>query len=409
MKITHSNRWFPRYLLLPAALLLSCLASAAAAGGVKFRILHNFTGGNDGGGPVLFASLAIDRSGNLYGAGGGGSKKNCDGYGCGVIFEMIRQAGGKWSEDVLYNFDSLKNVDSPLAVDHQGDLYGCTGDYGPMFELTPGSPHWTFNPIWPLGCIGPVGLITDTAGDLYGEFGNASSGGVSELSPSPNGWVYTNLYEFCQQQGCPDGDFPLAPFSWDSKGNLYGTTYFGGYAHDGCSNCGVAFQMTPNGDGTWTYHVMHRFSAHNDGAYPYGSLTVDASGAAYGTTTHAGPYGNGSVFKLTPAKDGQWKLSALYGFPNENNGLAPGSNLVFDKAGNLYGTAGSPACNGGCGVIFKLSPQKNGKWNYSVLHRFSMTDGDYPNGLTMDGEGNLFGTTRGGGKYGYGVVFELTP
>jgi uncharacterized repeat protein (TIGR03803 family) len=166
--------------------------------------------------------------------------------------------------------------------------------------------------------------------------------------------------------------------------------------------------MTPNGDGTWTYHVMHRFSSHNDGAYPNGSLTVDASGAAYGTTTHAGPYDNGNVFKLTPADD-QWKLTVLYGFPNSDNGFAPGNDLVFDKAGNLYGTAGSPACNGGCGVIFKLSPQKNGKWNYSVLHRFSMTDGDNPNGLTMDGEGNLFGTTRGGGKYGYGVVFEITP
>jgi uncharacterized repeat protein (TIGR03803 family) len=115
------------------------------------------------------------------------------------------------------------------------------------------------------------------------------------------------------------------------------------------------------------------------------------------------------VFKLTPAKEGQWKLTVLYGFPNENNGTTPGSNLVFDKAGNLYGIAGTPACGGACGVVFKLSPQKNGSWSYSVSHRFDLTDGDFPNGLTMDSQGHLYGTTRGGGKFGYGVVFEITP
>jgi len=391
-------------LLFLVAVLLGLTASAGAK--TKFRILHNFTGGNDGGGPVLFAALAIDDSGNLYGAGGGGNEKNCDGYGCGVIFEMVRHGSSKWSENVLYNFGTLKNVDSPLAVDSQGDLYGCTGEYGPMFELTPGSGQWTFNPIWTSGCQGPVGLILDGGGNLFGGFGNGSDGGlVGELSPSPNGWVYTDPYHNCQQSSC--GYDTLAPFSWDAKGNLYGTTYDGG---DPDCNCGVAFQVAPNGDGTWTYHVMHRFSYHKDGGDPYGSLTVDAAGNAYGTTTHAGPYGDGNVFKLTPTKDGRWKLTVLYGFRNyKKDGLAPGSDLVLDKAGNLYGIAGSINCNGTCGLIFKLSPQTNGKWKYSVLHRFNLSDGDFPNGLTADSQGHLYGTTRLGGKYGYGVVFEITP
>jgi uncharacterized repeat protein (TIGR03803 family) len=252
-------------------------------------------------------------------------------------------------------------------------------------------------------------LTLDRTGDLYGYIGLGAygEGAISELSPGSSGWTLTELYSFCSKSSCPDGVDPVAPFSWDSKGNLYGTTYDGGYPYPKCS-CGVAFQMTPNGDGTWTYHVLHRFTHGSDGGFPLGSVTVDASGAVYGTTTHGGPYGNGNVFKLVQ-EGSRWKLSVLYGFPNSDNGFAPGNDLVFDKAGNLYGTAGSPACNGGCGVIFKLSPQKNGKWNYSVLHRFSMTDGDYPNGLTMDDEGHLYGTTRGGGKYGYGVVFEITP
>jgi uncharacterized repeat protein (TIGR03803 family) len=255
-----------------------------------------------------------------------------------------------------------------------------------------------------------VGLIPDRTGDLYGYIGlgEYGEGAISELSPGSSGWTLTELYSFCIKSSCPDGDYPVAPFSWDSKGNLYGTTYDGGYPYPKCS-CGVAFQMTPNGDGTWTYHVLHRFTHGNDGGFPLGSVTVDASGAVYGTTTHGGHYGNGNVFKLTPTTDGHWKLTVVYGFPDASDGAVPSGDLVFDKAGNLYGTAGSTACNGSCGVIFKLSPQKNGKWNYSVLHRFSMTDGDYPNGLTRDSEGNLFGTTTGGGKYGYGVVFEITP
>jgi len=398
------------HILLLTAILSAALTPGAAAAASKFRILHDFTGGDDGGGPVLLAALAIDSGGNLYGAGGGGSERNCDGYGCGVIFEMVRQQGSKWAEVVLYNFASLKNADSPLALDSQGNLYGCTGDYGPMFELKPGSAQWNFNSIWPSGCIGEVGLILDGVGNLYGEFGNGTTGGVSELSPSPNGWIYTNLYEFCPSGwNCRDGQTPEAPFSWDAKGNLYGTTYSGGLVNypDCGGYCGVAFQMTPNGDGTWAYHVMHRFSGH-DGCDPYGSLTVDAQGSAYGTGG-CGRTRNGVVFRLSQTSRGQWRETLIYDFGNGNNGFGPESDLVLDKHGNIYGIANSSACNGACGLAFKLGLQKNGRWKYTVLHQFNGTDGDLPNGLTMDRQGNLFGTTTGGGTYGYGVVFEITP
>ena len=344
----------------------------------KFRVLYNFRDGSDGAYPVPFAALAIDKGGNLYGAtqAGGDIKNNyCEGYGCGVIFELSPSGDGRWKEGVLFEITNPVaegEFDSQLALDAQGDLYGCTENYGPMFEMTPRSPQWTFNPIWPGGCIGPVGLILDSLGDLYGEFGKGSTGGISELSPSSDGWAYTNLYEFCPSgQNCRDGDDPLAPLSWDSKGNLYGTTYDGGYPYPKCS-CGVAFQMTPNGDGTWTYHVLHRFTFGNDGGHPGSGLTLDASGNAYGTAIYGGPYGNGDVFKLAPTKSGPWKLTVLYGFPNGTNGAAPVGNLVFDKAGNLYGIAGSSTCNWTCGLVFKLAPQKNGKWKCSVVHRFNM-------------------------------------
>lgn len=406
-----------RFVLTTVILVSLVLAVTPLAGAAdnRFIVLHNFTGGNDGGGPVPFAALAMDAKGNLYGAGGGGSIRNCEGWGCGVIFEMVRGTKGIWKEKVLFDSgDPWTNgiFDSPLAQDSHGNLYGCTSRYGthaPMFELTPGTPQWTFNPIWPSGCGGYVGLILDSADNLYGEFGSDFNGDIAELSPSSNGWVYTKLYEFCPSgSNCRDGIRPLAPFSWDAKGNLYGTTYNGG--DPPCYSCGVAFQMTPNGDGTWTYHVLHRFENHNDGSNPGTGLTVDASGSAYGTAIFGGPHGNGDVYKLTPMNNGRWKLTVLYGFPNPNNGWAPVANLVFDKTGNMYGIASGPSgCGYICGVVFRLSPQTNGTWKYSVVHRFTGSDGNFPNGLTMGSQGNLFGTTQAGGKYGYGVVFEITP
>jgi hypothetical protein len=101
----------------------------------------------------------------------------------------------------------------------------------------------------------------------------------------------------------------------------------------------------------------------------------------------------------------------LYDFPSIELGGAPGDNLLFDKAGNLYGVAGggSSSCAGTCGVVFKLTPESGGKWKYGLAHKFNGQDGDSPNGLTMDASGDLYGTTMSGGTYNYGVAFEITP
>jgi uncharacterized repeat protein (TIGR03803 family) len=384
---------------LAAILILAC--GFPAAGKTKFKVLHNFTGSIDGGNPILFAPLAADKQSNLYGAtyrGGTG----CGGVGCGVVFRTARGADGKWSDSVLFDLaDTQGGFDSPLALDSQGNLYGCTkGSGNTTFQLTPGFPQWNFNAILPSGCLGPVGLLFDGKGNFYGD-------DIDEISPTANGWVDTNLYTPCQQKGCPDGYDPLAPFSWDSKGNLYGTTYAGGYPYPGC-NCGVVFQLTPNGNGTWTYHVMHRFTYGDDGCSPYGGLTVDAGGIAYGTAG-CGPTRHGVVFKMTQTGKNRWKETVLYDFGNGNHGFGPESDLVLDGAGNIYGIANSNACGGLCGLVYELAPQKGGKWKYSVLHQFGMTDGDIPNGVTTDSEGRLYGTTMFGGKYGYGVVWQITP
>jgi hypothetical protein len=170
--------------------------------------------------------------------------------------------------------------------------------------------------------------------------------------------------------------------------------------------------MTPNGDGTWTYHVLWRFAkSGTDGYYPYAGLTVDASGNAYGLTSAGGKYGTGTFFKLTRTKTGPWKETILYQFPNCADGCGPSFTLVPDEAGNLYSSgAGGLDCGGiSCGTVFKLAPQKNGTWKYSVVHKFNGNDGAFPYGVTLDDKGNVFGTTMNGGKYNMGVAFEITP
>ena len=132
---------------------------------------------------------------------------------------------------------------------------------------------------------------------------------------------------------------------------------------------------------------------------------LDAAGNVYGTTVQGGKgcdgVGCGTVFELSRDANGKWKETILWDFKLGKSGTAPIAGLVFDRAGNLYGVAnggGDPNCE--CGVVFKLTPSGNGQWSYKILHRFIGSDGyDAESTLTIDGEGNLYGTTVAGGKY----------
>jgi uncharacterized repeat protein (TIGR03803 family) len=139
-------------------------------------------------------------------------------------------------------------------------------------------------------------------------------------------------------------------------------------------------------------------------------LALDASGNLYGTTADGGTTGSGVIFKLSPASGGKWHESILYNIPGGAEGDEPAAGVVMDQAGNLYGTtiAGGSGCD--CGVVYELSPGKNGEWKYTVLHTFVGSDGAEPDAnLILDGKGNLYGTTATGGSGGAGVAFELTP
>lgn len=416
------TRTLSNTLKLAVTLLSITLAPTAWAAGSNYKVIYNFYGesgvpGPNGGLPALFQALAIENNGNLFGAAAGGLSWGCNGP-CGVVYEMTPKANGKWRESVLFTFQGGQNgygePVTSLALDSQGNLYGGAlggkQGYGSfLYQLSPGGGDWNFNVIEDPGTT--IGLIPDAQGrNLYGFWGDS----IQELSLGSDGWRQKLLYDLCPSgASCKDGDRPLVPLSWDAKGNLYGTTYDGGFNYPQCY-CGVAFQLTPNGGGTWTYHRLHIFGTFNgDGMYPYGGLTVDTAGNVYGTATHGGVNQRGTVFKLTKMADGHWKETIIFDPPASCNCTSPANQLLFDKAGNLYGTAASfETCiigGNACGEVFKLSPQKNGKWKYSLVHLFRGPDGEYPNGLTMDKQGRLYGTTMLGGKYDFGVVFEITP
>lgn len=263
------------------------------------------------------------------------------------------------------------------------------------------------------------GLIFDSAGNMYGvtELGGQTicsrstygCGVVYEMSPNgTGGWMETPLYAFT---GLTDGNFPTNNLVMDAVGNLYGVTVTGG---DSLCNspygCGVVFELTPGSSG-WTETVLHTFTGGiTDGTGP-NSLIGDAAGNLYGTTALGGVSNSGTVFKLSNGSSG-WTESVLFSF----DGAMQGSNangLALDSSGNLYGTTGfggnNSFCHQGCGVVFKLS-RVSGRWLPSLTHVFHFADGAKPaSNLVFDAAGNLYGTAQDGGAYKYGAVFEIQP
>jgi uncharacterized repeat protein (TIGR03803 family) len=214
------------------------------------------------------------------------------------------------------------------------------------------------------------------------------------------------LYAF---QGGKDGEFPNSNLIFDSSGNLYGTTLEGGgstacnaYNYDGC---GAAFKLSPNSSGGWTETILYGFQGGSDGWLPSSGLIFDHAGNLYGTTRYGGADNYGTVFELSPNGNGKWRETVLYSFLSSPDGEAP-QGLIFDGSGNLYGaTAGGglSQCYHGdpCGTIFELSPNGSGGWTETIIYLFQGgLDSFSPNGrLIFDSSGNLYGTTadNGGG------------
>jgi uncharacterized repeat protein (TIGR03803 family) len=406
----------------------SAQAQSPAASAVwTEKVLHSFGNGTDGVSPQ--AGLISDAAGNLYGTTSSGGTYTY----YGTVFELTPTAGGGWTEQVLHSFNNNGTdglyPSSGLIFDAAGNLYGTTsggGDYscngssqcGTVFELSPTEGGgWTETVLHSFGngtdgIVPYANLVFDTAGNLYGttQYGGTYGGGtVFELSPTAGGGRTEQvLYSF----NCtgPDGCWPEASLIFDAVGNLYGTTSYGGTYFP----FGTAFELTPAAGGGWTEQVLHSFGSGIDGAYPHARLIFDAVGNLYGTTGGGGLWGYGTVFELAPTVGGGWMETVLYSFCWQTNcadGWMPDAGLIFDAAGNLYGTTYYGGAYNYSGTVFELTPAAGGGWTERVLYSFgSGTDGASPQaGLIFDASGNFYGTTYSGGTYNYGTAFELTP
>lgn len=308
-----------------------------------YSTLYTFTGGVDGGNP--FGGVILGSDGNLYGVAGGAGA-----YGTGLLFKMDSSG----NETIVYTFTG-----------------GADGAY-------------------------PNGVVMDAAGNLYGttaDGGSAGLGVVFKVDPSGHETV---LHTFTG----PDGKYPYAGVVLDSAGNLYGSTFYGG------QGSGVVYKIDTGGN----YTILHNFTFGADGGDPWGDLILDSSGNLYGTTWSGGPPSGdfpGVVFKIDPSLN----FSVLYTFTGFSDGGGPRANLVLDSSGNLYGTTEYGGIGGcpyfGCGILFELNPGGQ----QTVLYSFSGgSDGSEPGtGLIRDAAGNLYGTTYYGGTSGAGVVFKVTP
>jgi uncharacterized repeat protein (TIGR03803 family) len=349
-------------------------------------VLHSFTGA-DGANP--HAGLIFDAAGNLYGTTSNGGTSNA-----GTVFKLTPNSDGSWKESVLHSFTGADGA-SPqagLIFDAAENLYGTTnagGDptcgCGVVFKLTANlNGSWTESVLKSFTAVvyggnlvpGPdggnpqAGLIFDAAGNLYsttreggGNICPAPSpcGVVFKLAPNPDGsWTESVLHSF----GYMDGYFPSDSLIFDHSGNLYGTAFAGPGSTNACPSpdgCGVVFKLTPNPDGSWKESLLYKFtggrspSSVPDGAFPTAGLVFDKAGNLYGTTSGGGPGGDGVIFKMVPNLNGSWTESLLHSFLGPGGANPQNGNLIWDKAGNLYGTTangGGLTCN--CGVVFEM-------------------------------------------------------
>ena len=254
-----------------------------------------------------------------------------------------------------------------------------------------------------------AGLTVRSSGLLYGTAtggGTDGYGVVFKLSQVNSSWIFSPLYEFT---GGSDGATPWGGVVNGPNGALYGTTSSGGG-----EDYGTVFELRPPATVCrsvlcyWNETVLHTFTGTPDGQYPeYENLVFDQAGNIYGTTLWAGMYGYGSTFELI-LSGGGYMESIPHSFGSGGDGESPWSGVVLDTAGNVYGTTGGGG-TGGAGTVYQLMPSTGG-WLENVLVNFDGANGEFPvASLIIDDSGTLYGTTSGGGSNGDGVVFKLAP
>jgi len=398
-------------LVLIAALGMFCQAHAWAS---STEVIYSLMGDNDG--EYTDTDLAIDSQGNLYGTSVLGGD-----FGGGTVF-MVSPTENGWTHTVLYSFTGGADGGEPykgVTLDSQGNLYGtavtggsgsCEGGCGVAYKLSNTGSAWTQTVIHAFtggaDGSGPGARLTvDRAGNVFGMAptgGDFGSGTIYQMHQRSNGsWAFRVIHAFT---GGADGGTGSAGKMIFHGGHLYGAATTGGV-----NGAGTVFELTPAQGGSWTFRTLYSFKGQPDGVFPYGGLIFDSLGNVYGTTYYGGTNDLGSVYELSPRSSGEWKEKVLYSFNSGGDGNSSISNLVFDAAGNLYGTTSEGGA--GSGTVFTLTPNENGTWTESVIHSFlGSPDGAFPyTGMVPGHSGEYYGATVHGGTDGDGAIYKFTP
>lgn len=402
-------------------LLLAVFAIVTTASIVQaqtFSVLHTFAGGQDG--KWSNSGITLGGSGTLYGTTYAGGT-----VGDGTVFKLTLH-NSNWIYTPLYDFLSAANPRGGITISPSGIPFGTTsggdGGLGTVFEVTPQAGichsvqcYWNESTVYTF--TGAYGLLPeysnlsfDSAGNIYGTTYDGpypGGGAMYELMRSGGTWTPILLHSFGNGDNGHDGLRPYSNVVMDQSGNHYATTSMGGTA-----GLGAIVQVMP-GEDIYQDNVIYSFSDDQNGNTPYTGLIVDAQGNLYGATSAGGSGGGGTVFELSPS-GGQWQFTLLYSFTGSDGPVS--GNLTMDSAGNLYGATDGDGLYD-LGMVFKLSPS-NGSWTLTDLHDFTGgSDGAYPSmNVARDASGNLYGAAFSGGQtggycgsQGCGVVWEITP
>jgi uncharacterized repeat protein (TIGR03803 family) len=388
-----------------AALLTTFVLSLStyAAAQASEHVIHTFTSLSQG---FPASSFTADSHGNLFGINSGS------------VYELTPSGSGGYTYHFLCYLPDGRGVfaSGKLAIDAAGNLYGSTWQGGPLsngyvYEVSPpaSGDKWAVNIIYNFngtdGAQADTGLIIDAAGNLYGGTKNGGpydEGVAFELSPGANGWTYTVLHEFSNSEG----NGPQTALIFDKNGNLFG------------GNETSIFELSPSGNGTWTFSTAFAFTDAT-GFNPFGDPIFDAAGNLYETTQAGGAHGSGTAFMLSNS-GGVWDATVIHTFNSRdtNDGYYPYGGLTLDAHGNLYGTTSGGGGTGNTGIVFELSPNSDGTWSETLLHRFGAVGSAGGNGpqysLYLDLSADLIGTTDSGGDTacypvgnGCGVIFKI--
>jgi uncharacterized repeat protein (TIGR03803 family) len=374
-------------------------------------------------GYIPYGSLIADASGNhLYGTTYQGGANTF-----GEVFELTN-SGGTWTQTVIYSFTGVNNGDGAypfggLVLDASGkNLYGTTyqggaSSQGTVFQLTNSGGTWketvlhTFDDISGSDGYYPYGALTsDASGNLYGTTqagGKFGGGSVFQLKAANGKFTYKVIHSFATSSST--AYYPYAGVVVGKNGYLYGTTYYGGLVW----NAGAVYQMRQVSN-VWIFTVIYNFLGDSLGQYAESGLAVDAAGNMYGTVYQGGDFNLGGVYKLTAGTNNKWTQKIIYifkGYAKKDGAYPYFAGVTLDANGNVYGTTyqgGSSAANNlNYGTVFKLAA---GTFKESVLWSFGTSgDGVNPYHGTIFVNGKVYGTTNGGGTHGGGTLFQVTP